>query len=102
LYLDEKHKRLYPGLLATRIGRGGVKAVSEAFRINQNTNLLIKTVEAHDIEIHDMLGRTMLKFRLNEGNNQLDISTLSKGIYTISFSKIGAQTILFTQKIAIQ
>jgi hypothetical protein len=36
-YLDEKHKRLYAGLLSTRIGRGGIKAVSEAFCINRNT-----------------------------------------------------------------
>ena len=36
-YLDEKHKRLYAGLLATRIGRGGIKAVSEAFGVNRNT-----------------------------------------------------------------
>lgn len=35
--LDEQQKRLYAGLLAKRIGHGGIKAVSEALNIHSNT-----------------------------------------------------------------
>lgn len=35
--LDECHQRLFAGLLAKRLGLGGIQAVSEALGIHRNT-----------------------------------------------------------------
>lgn len=53
---------------------------SNSFNLWVNTTLL-----STDYSVYDMLGRTVLYGKINSENISVDISTLSKGIYLLSF-----------------
>lgn len=51
-----------------------------------NTTLNVEVKETSNINIINMLGATVAKQKLNSGNNSIDVSTLTKGVYFIQSS----------------
>ena len=58
-------------------------------------NLNIYSKEATTMELYNVLGKLLVRENLISGNNELDLSQISKGIY---FTKIGKMTIKLVKK----
>jgi hypothetical protein len=61
---------------------------------NSRINIDLNANEKVEVTIINILGKTVYKGTISEQNNQIDVSTFAKGIYTVLTSKGSAKFVI--------